>query len=56
MERQHHLGQSDRSQGGERDESHGEQRAPRGCYEIPATMPCPEYGESVPASFVQFVD
>jgi hypothetical protein len=26
------------------------------CYEIPATMPCPEYGESVPASFVQFID
>jgi len=26
------------------------------CYEIPATMPCPEYGESVPASSVQLVD
>jgi hypothetical protein len=25
-------------------------------YEIPATMPCPEYGESVPVSSVQFVD
>ncbi len=25
-------------------------------YEIPATMPFPEYGESVPVSFVQMVD
>jgi hypothetical protein len=27
-----------------------------GFYEIPATMPCPEYGESVPVSSVQFVE
>jgi hypothetical protein len=33
----------------------GEELHPR-CYEIPATMPCPEYGESVPPSFVQFID
>jgi hypothetical protein len=36
-------------------EEYAEERQARS-HQIPATMPCPEYGESVPASSVQFVD